>query len=556
MLFPQMNKYRNIINLNGYWKMKCVNDDYLPNIPLNDYMFMAVPASMNDIVVDKNIKEYVGKIVFETDFSFPINSKKKYYLYVGATSSKSDIYLNGEYLASIINGYYPIEILLNKLEEVNRLSIVIDNRLSFQTFPVGEIKNNKQVIQHDFYNFTGIHRDVLILEKPINNIEDIIVNTVCDNDYRKIKVQVTGVYNDINYKVLDKEDNVILISKDSNLNINNPILWDTNNPYLYKLVVTTDCDMYIQKFGIRKVEVNNGKILLNGNLIYLKGFGMHEDSFIIGKGNNPAVNIRNFELLKWINANSFRTSHYPYADDWYDLADEYGFLVINEVPAVGMNWWNDSFTMDRINDESKEIHKQLIKQLIERDKNHPSVIMLSVANEAATHEYDARKYFEDIVNYSKKLTDLPITIVEFSKYEDSLVGDLVDVICLNRYYGWYEDHGDVFSIRNNFEKELKLWFNKYHKPIIITEFGSDTIEGLHSVPSETFSEEWQLEYIREHVDLFKELDFIVGEHVWNFADFKTKEGIKRIRGNRKGVFTKDRQPKMVAHYLKEHWNKR
>ena len=163
MLFPQMNKYRNIINLNGYWKMKCVNDDYLPNIPLNDYMFMAVPASMNDIVVDKNIKEYVGKIVFETDFSFPINSKKKYYLYVGATSSKSDIYLNGEYLASIINGYYPIEILLNKLEEVNRLSIVIDNRLSFQTFPVGEIKNNKQVIQHDFYNFTGIHRDVLIL---------------------------------------------------------------------------------------------------------------------------------------------------------------------------------------------------------------------------------------------------------------------------------------------------------------------------------------------------------------------------------------------------------
>ena len=103
--------------------------------------------------------------------------------------------------------------------------------------------------------------------------------------------------------------------------------------------------------------------------------------------------------------------------------------------------------------------------------------------------------------------------------------------------------------------ELNAWHNEYHKPIIITEFGADTIEGFHSLPCETFSEEWQQAYIKEHARVFDALDFVAGEHVWNFADFKTKEGVKRFRGNRKGVFTKDRNPKLVAHYLKERWGK-
>ena len=113
---------------------------------------------------------------------------------------------------------------------------------------------------------------------------------------------------------------------------------------------------------------------------------MHEDSFVLGKGNSLGINVRNFELLKWINANSFRTSHYPYDESWYDLADELGILIIDEVPAVGMWLWDVCYAEDRINDESKKVHKRLIKELIERDKNHPSVIMLSVANEPETKE--------------------------------------------------------------------------------------------------------------------------------------------------------------------------
>lgn len=320
------------------------------------------------------------------------------------------------------------------------------------------------------------------------------------------------------------------------------------------MTVETECDKYEEKFGIRKVEVKDGQFLLNDKPIYFKGFGMHEDFFVLGKGNNAAVNIRNFELLKWIGANSIRTSHYPYSEEIMSLADEYGILVIDEVPAVGMNWWKDNFTPDRINGETQTLHKELVKQLIERDKNHPSVVMLSVANEPGTHEDAARDYFKGVIDYARKVCDLPITIVEVTHFDDGCkVGDLVDVICLNEYYGWYYDHGDLSVVYNDTKVEMEKYYNGFKKPIIVTEFGADTIEGLHALPSESFSEEFQKEYLEENCRAFDDCPFCIGEQVWNFADFKTKQGVKRIRGNRKGVFTKDRQPKMAAYYLKDRW---
>ena len=91
---------------------------------------------------------------------------------------------------------------------------------------------------------------------------------------------------------------------------------------------------------------------------------------------------------------------------------------------------------------------------------------------------------------------------------------------------------------------------------MLTEYGADTIEGLHTLPSESFSEEYQVETIEEYSKVFDSLDYFIGEHVWAFADFKTKQGLTRIRGNRKGVFTRERQPKMIAHYLKNRWVKK
>ena len=557
MLYPKIYRVRDVYNLNGIWKFKSVSADFTPSKECNDGMAMAVPASMNEIVTDKKIKDHVGKVLYERSFCIPKREGMQYRLRIGATSHKCEVYINGQYIGGGNSGFYPIDLPLENLLEENRLSVLIDNRLDFQCLPVGMLVGERQIINHDFYNFTGIHRDVVVYSLPQKHIEDIEIKTVVDGDYSKIRVQATGNFEKVQYTVLDKERNVVARSDKEEIVIKEPKLWSCESPYLYTLAVQTESDYYEERFGIRKVEVKGDQFLLNDKPVYFKGFGLHEDFVLSGKGNNSAVNIRNFECLKWINANSFRTSHYPYAEEIMDLADEYGFMVIDEVPAVCMKWWDGgNFGENRVNEQTKILHKDLIKKLMERDKNHPCVVMLSLANEPESGEEGAVAYFEDIFAYARTLTSLPLTYINCAFFGECKCSHLPDVICLNRYYGWYERHGDLESVAPCLGKELESFHETYKKPIILTEFGADTVEGNHALPSESFSEEFQWEFLEESCKALDRLDYCIGEHVWAFADFKTKQGLTRVRGNRKGVFTRDRQPKMSAHFLKGRWKEK
>ena len=592
MLYPQSNKFRSTTSLNGIWNYKLVEDDYIPLNKAEKTFPMAVPASINDIVTDKRIAEYAGKVLFETEFSLPQEKDKNYRLRIGSASHKCEIYLNGAKIGDGINGHLPIDLPLENLKDENRLSVIIDNRLDFHTLPMGMLKGGnifcegtskgpvyltgeqseypkyKQIINHDFYNFTGIHRDVIVYGINKNAFKDITVKTVVGGDYKKISIKLVFFNGD-----LANEDIKIVISKDDKkiieksiktcdlqngetaLNIENPELWSPETPVLYKLTVESSVDKYSLLFGIRKVSYDEKGLYINDKPVYLKGFGMHEDFFISGKGINTAVNVRNFELLKWINANSFRTSHYPYAEEIYDLADSYGILVIDEVPAVGVNHWGArTFGEGGADEITLALHKELLSLLWERDKNHPCVVMISVANEAATYEDKARDYFKEVVAHTRTLTDLPITAPEETKFnEDNKCADLFDFISLNRYYGWYDEIGNLDAVKPLFKADFGRYYEKFHKPIIVAEFGADTIEGVHSVYSNAFSEEYQRDYLAECCRVFDNMPYVVGEHVWNFADFKTKEGTLRVRGNRKGVFTKEREPKAAAFMLKKRW---
>lgn len=578
MLYPQSNKFRSTTCLNGIWGYKLVNDDYTPVKKAVDTHPMAVPASINDIVTDKRIAEYVGKVLFETQFSLPQDKSKNYRLRIGSASHKCEVYLNGEKIGEGINGHLPVDLPLENIKDENRLSVIVDNRLDNHTLPMGMLKPGnklrectskgyfyidgekenfpeyKQVINHDFYNFTGIHRDVIVYSLPKKGIEDVIIKTVVGGDYKKVNVKTVTKGKVIKYTVSDGET-VVCVSKTGDITIENPVLWSCENPHLYTLTVETENDCYKQRFGIRKVSYDDKGLYLNDKPVYLKGFGKHEDFFVSGKGNNSAVNVRDFELLKWINANSIRTSHYPYAEEIYDLADSYGILVIDEVPAVGINHWGEyTFGEGGADEKTLALHKDLLSLLWERDKNHPCVVMISVANEAATYEDKARDYFKEVVAHTRSLTDLPITAPEETKFnEDNKCADLFDFISLNRYYGWYDEIGNLAAVEPLFKADFGKYYEKFRKPIIVAEFGADTVEGVHSLYSNAFSEEYQRDYLAECCRVFDNMPYVVGEHVWNFADFKTKEGTLRVRGNRKGVFTKEREPKAAAFLLKKRW---
>jgi len=133
-----------------------------------------------------------------------------------------------------------------------------------------------------------------------------------------------------------------------------------------------------------------------------------------------------------------------------------------------------------------------------------------------------------------------------------VVSDLFDVLLLNRYYGWYVHTGDLVAAERLLEAELREWAQR-GKPIVMTEYGADTQIGLHSMTDEPWSEEFQVDLLTMYHRVFDRIEAVVGEHIWNFADFATRTGIMRVDGNKKGVFTRERRPKASAYALRQRW---
>ncbi|MNP20301.1 Beta-glucuronidase [compost metagenome] len=200
----------------------------------------------------------------------------------------------------------------------------------------------------------------------------------------------------------------------------------------------------------------------------------------------------------------------------------------------------------------------MIRELIARDKNHPSVVMWNVANEPASEEEGAYEYFKPLIELMREVDpqQRPVTLVTHlgSTPDRDKIAELIDVLALNRYYGWYVDGGDLDSAKAKLRAELNGWLERCpNKPIMMTEYGADTVAGFHDVEPIMFTEEYQVEFYNANHEVFDDYNHFIGEQVWNFADFATSQGIIRVQGNKKGIFTRDRKPKYAAHVLRKRW---
>lgn len=348
--------------------------------------------------------------------------------------------------------------------------------------------------------------------------------------------------------------------------------WAPGDGYLYGLEVglydTDDAlvDTYLQPVGVRTVEVRGSQFLINGEPFHFKGFGKHEDAAVRGRGHDDVLMVHDFELMKWTGANSFRTAHYPYAEEVLEYADRNGIVVIDETAAVGLNVQmspspsrtaNETFSEQSISAATQQTHLQALRELIARDRNHPSVVLWSIANEPDSGVPQARDYFAPLFAEARKLD--PTRPVGFANVmmvpaDQCQVTELADVIMVNRYYGWYSHMGDLAGAEVALEADLRAWAAKYDRPIIITEYGADTLPGLHAVLDVPWSEEYQTRLLEMCHRVFDRVEAVVGEHIWNFADFATRPGLIRVDGNKKGVFTRDRQPKSAAFAVRRRWH--
>jgi beta-glucuronidase len=217
-----------------------------------------------------------------------------------------------------------------------------------------------------------------------------------------------------------------------------------------------------------------------------------------------------------------------------------------------------TFSEETVNAATQDVHRQAIRELVARDKNHPCVVIWSIANEPESDTPESRAYFEPLAAETRRLDpSRPVGFVNvmLAPADQDVVSDLFDVLMLNRYYGWYVNSGDLANAERALETELNAWVKKHGKPIIFTEYGADTIAGLHSVTPIPWTEEYQADLLEMTHRVFDRVDAVVGEQIWAFADFATGFAIFRVDGNKKGVFTRDRRPKAAAHLLRRRWQR-
>jgi beta-glucuronidase len=588
MLYPIQNNVRNRLDLSGIWDFQPDPEEvgekknWVNAVP--ESRPLAVPGSWNEQY--ENLFNYFGLGWYLKRVYVPHGWKgQRIYLRVGSANYFGTVYINGEKVGSHEGGHLPFAFEVTdrlQWDAENIIAISVENHLTPTRVPGGNpdvalesegVLGGYPATNFDFFPFAGIHRPVVLYSVPQNFIDDVTVITGLNGSQGsvQVKVQVNGKVSGGKVVLSDDHQKIEAALRFQNgmaeamLTVPEARSWSDTDPFLYDLTITAGEDCYSLKVGIRTIAVEDGKILLNGKPVFLKGFGRHEDFFASGKGLNLPLLVKDYGLMRWLGANSYRTSHYPYSEEEMMMADRQGFLIIDEIPAVGLKFDNPESITER-----KRMCRQQIDELIARDKNHPSVILWSVANEPTPVDMmkhlvegdgkvdplalAGKKFLAELMDQARGLDPTrPATFVSMMGAPAEWLG-ACDVICINRYWGWYVQGGQLQKAFEMIDQELDDTWEMFHKPILLTEFGADTIAGLHGHPALMWSEEYQAEFVRGYLEVAARKDFVIGTHVWNFADFAANQSVMRVGGmNMKGVFTRTRQPKLAAHVLRERW---
>ncbi|MGY5355865.1 glycoside hydrolase family 2 TIM barrel-domain containing protein [Wenyingzhuangia sp. IMCC45467] len=365
-----------------------------------NYTNMNYPFDKNPPFVKEN-QSSVGSYI--TYFMLPKNWKdKEVYLQFGAVKSGFYLWVNGKKVGYSQDSKLPSEFDITPYLNKEK------NKIAVQVF---QFTDGSYLEDQDFWRLSGIQRDVILHAKEKTHINDFYADASLDNNYKNgvlnLKIDVKNIKNkqqklNVKYQLLDangkevssKISSFTSTKKEQSISFTNEILnvnkWSAENPYLYKLVISlyNKKNQLIEatsiKTGFRTSEIKNGQLLVNGKPILLKGVNRHEHNPYFGHVVNKENMIADIKTMKQFNINAVRTSHYPNDPMWYQLCDEYGLYVYDEanIESHGMGYDPDK-TLGN-NPEWKDAHVERITNMIIRDKNHPSVIVWSMGNEAGT----------------------------------------------------------------------------------------------------------------------------------------------------------------------------
>ena len=364
----------------------------------------------------------------------------------------------------------------------------------------------------DKFRMSGIFRDVYILKRPKQAISDYHIKTRIEDMLAKVEIEMK-FYFPLNVKISIEDRNGAVVALGSIaeegtavLEIASPELWNTENPYLYKLILETENEVIVDHIALRKIEIKDQVIYLNGQKIKFRGVNRHDSDPVTGFTINPEQITTDLTLMKQHNFNAIRSSHYPNAPFFYEMCDKYGFMVIDEadIEAHGpfmiyrkedtdynrFKRWNEKIADDPVWEEAIV---DRVKLMVERDKNRFCIVMWSMGNESA---YGCN--FEKALEWTKNFDPDRITQYESARY---------------RNYDETYDYSnlDVYSRMYPALSEIQEYLDKDgSKPFLLVEY----CHSMGNGPGD----------FEDYFQMIQDNDKMCGGFVWEWCDHAIAHG--------------------------------
>ena len=534
---------------------------FQPDFPVDKWDKVTVPHCFS---VDPRYYRYTGTAWYLKRFSkvnFPDGHRAV--IRFEAVFYKAQVWLNGKLVGEHEGGYTPFEIdVTDALSDENALALRVNNAWDSTTIPGAKTEvpyqSANMAQMFPWINYGGITREVKFFIKPPVYIRNVRVEATPDLARKTARIKVFAAIRNTSSVIFKKSElhaftylagkevatrfkisgEDLAANQDGILHLETSLaakdvkLWNIDDPALYELKLVAGKDTTSVTFGIRKIEIQGTKLLLNGEPISLGGCNRPLDYPGWGSMDPPEVLEKDLTLIKSAGMEFSRISHYPVSTQLLDWADRHGLLIVAEAG----NW---QMTPKQLSDpEMRAKFQSQMKEMVERDWNHPSVIAWSVGNEYQSQTEAGKLWTKDMYTFTKSID--PSRLVTFStnilgrdvirKREDE-ASQYVDFISANIY--------------GNHLKTLQRIHDLYpEKPVYVSEFGLRT----DAVPDE----QDRVAYLKKAMSDFRQCDFLIGASVWTFNDYQSSFPGTNVNGYRPfGLVSPERQPRGMYYAWQE-----
>lgn len=511
---------------------------------------LRVPADWNSQADE--LHYYEGTVWYRRLFDFtPKTPQHRQFIHFGGANYEADVYLNGRKLGRHVGGFTPFEFEVTGRLRATGNSLVV--RVNNQRRPDGV-----PTVNTDWWNYGGLTRDVRLLETPAVCIRDFVLQLERGGG-RTVRgwVQLDGAKapTAVNVELPGLGVAVSARSDDAGragfeFAIPGDSLWSPESPRLHEVVLTAGEDRLVDRVGFRTIETRGADILLNGHPVFLRGICLHEENPLRGGRANTPEDAR--MLLGWareLGCNYVRLAHYPHNEYMARVADEMGLLIWAEVPVYWTIHWDNQGTYANAENQ--------LGELVTRDRNRASVIIWSVANETPVSEPRTR-FLSRLAAHARSLdpTRLISAAMEVhadpkdpnTKIVEDPLAEVTDVVSFNQYIGWYVGVPD--------DCEKVRWVVPYNKPVLISEFGADALQGRHGERTARFTEEFQADLYRKTLPMLECIPQLRGLTPWILCDFRSpRRSLPVVQDgwNRKGLIGENGTRKHAFRVLQEYY---